>query len=149
VLSISESAVQTSRNRNKTNDTYLKKIFKPLMQIYLSLSPHSLARVKNESIQTIVFIQPGLSPVWIDSFFELRCCRSCVDVLKGTTMIIIAYGSILPPFTNNWAEPLSQSSAGMADSCPISLKWCFLLPPSPHSFSRSMSSAGQLSKQRN
>jgi hypothetical protein len=33
VLSISESAVQTSLKWNKTNDTYLKKVFKPPMQI--------------------------------------------------------------------------------------------------------------------
>jgi hypothetical protein len=38
---------------------------------------------------------------------------------KGSLMIIIVYGSILPPFPNNW----HKSSAAMADSCLISLKW--------------------------
>jgi hypothetical protein len=37
------------------------------------------------------------------------------------------------------------SSADMADGCLISLKWCYLLPPLPHSFSRLMGSPGQFS----
>jgi hypothetical protein len=45
-------------------------------------------------------------------------------------MIIIVYGSILPPFPNKWA----LSSADMADGGLISLKWYVqppTLPPTP------------------
>jgi hypothetical protein len=50
-----------------------------------------------------------------------------VHFFNSTPMIILVYGSILPPFPNNWA----LSSADMADGCLISQKLCFLLPPSP------------------
>jgi hypothetical protein len=68
-----------------------------------------------------------------------------------TPMIIIVYGSILPPFPNNLTGPLLSAAMAWWQSCLIFLKWRLQphRPPSPNSFSRSMGSPSQLSKQIN